>query len=114
MEEKRIEKRWSDSRCALGGGCTVAIAEAGYTLALLASARSARALNRNARLGVLIDQHDSTNLHNTVPRPKPCCLCIKDYQSTDWRWYHYRLVFYPDIGYDNGIFVCGHHFIYCC
>ena len=24
MEEKRIEKRWSDSRCALGGGCTVA------------------------------------------------------------------------------------------
>ena len=94
MEEKRIEKRWSDSRCALGGGCTVAIAEAGYTLALLASARSARALTRDARLGVLIDQLDSTNLHNTVPRPKPCCL--------------------PDIGYDNGIFVCGHHFIYCC
>ena len=90
MEEKRIEKRWSDSRCALGGGCTVAIAEAGYTVALLASAR---ALTRDARLGVLIDQLDSTNLHNTVPRPKPCCP--------------------PDIGYDNGIFVCGHHFIYC-
>ena len=94
MEEKRIEKRWSDSRCALGGGCTVAIAEARYTQALLASARSAHALTRDARLGVLIDQLDSTNLHNTVPRPKPCCL--------------------PDIGYDNGIFVCGHHFIYCC
>ena len=41
MEEKRIEKRWSDSRCALGGGCTVTIAEAGYTLALLASAKRA-------------------------------------------------------------------------
>ena len=66
MEEKRIQKRWSDSRCALGGGCTVAIAEAGYTLALLANAR---ALTRDARLGVLIDQLDSTNLHNTVPRP---------------------------------------------
>ena len=103
MEEKRIEKRWSDSRCALGGGCTVAIAEAGYIVALLA-------LTRDARLGVLIDQLDSTNLHNTVPRPKPCCLCIEDYQSTDWRWYHYRLVFYPDIGYDD-IFVCSHHFI---
>ena len=61
MEEKRIEKRWSDSRCALGGGCTVAIAEDGYIVALLASAR---ALTRDARLGVLIDQLDSTNLHN--------------------------------------------------
>ena len=63
--------------------------------------------------GRVLGRNGEHNKH-TVPRPKPCCLRIKDSQLIDWRWYHYGLVLWPHIGYNYGIFVCSHYFIYCC
>ena len=40
-------------------------------------------------------------------------LCVEDYQSTYRPGHHQGLVLLSDIGYNDGIFVCSHHFIYC-